>query len=81
MNAVIVNFRRGLHRQNTTQAVIKVEGTKPEEVLKKTVTWKSPSGKEIKGIITATHGNKDCVRAKFERGLPGQAIGTKVIIS
>ena len=81
MEAVIVNFRRGLHRQNTSQIILKVEGVKSKDLIKKTATWKSPSGKEIKGVITSKHGNKDCVRAKFERGLPGQAIGKKVVIS
>ncbi|MAG52804.1 MAG: 50S ribosomal protein L35ae [Nanoarchaeota archaeon] len=85
MEAVIVNFRRGRHRQNTRQIVIKVQGVKTikdtEKLLKKAVSWTSPGGKEIKGTISASHGNSGCVRAIFERGLPGQALGQKVIVS
>ena len=46
----------------------------------KKVSWKSPAGKEIKGEVRATHGSKGAVRALFETGMPGQAIGTKVEI-
>ena len=34
----------------------------------------------INGVIKAPHGNKGLVRAIFEKGLPGQAITTKVDI-
>ena len=41
------------------------------------VIWKSPAGKEIKGKISDSHGNKGLVRAIFEKGLPGQARNTE----
>ena len=44
----------------------------------KSVEWKSPAGKIIKGKISDAHGNKGLVRAIFEQGLPGQAITTEV---
>jgi large subunit ribosomal protein L35Ae len=84
MNATIVNFRRGRHRQNTRQIIIKVEGVnsieEADKLIKKQVSWKSPGKepKEIKGKVSSSHGNKGCIRAIFERGLPGQAIGEKV---
>lgn len=82
MDATIVNFRRGRKTQNTRQFVLKVEGVNSikdtESLLKKEVTWKSSSGKEIKGTISASHGNSGCVRAIFEKGLPGQSLGQKV---
>jgi large subunit ribosomal protein L35Ae len=84
MNATIINFRRGRHRQNPRQIVIKVEGVNSIEetksLLEKQVTWKSPAGTEIKGTVSSNHGNSGCIRAIFERGLPGQAIGQKVDI-
>jgi large subunit ribosomal protein L35Ae len=46
----------------------------------KSVSWKSESGKILSGKIASTHGNKGVVRAIFEIGLPGQAIGTRVEI-
>lgn len=85
MEAVIVNFRRGIHRQNTRQLILKIDGISSikdaERLLKKEVTWKSPSGKEIRGIVSSSHGNSGCVRAIFERGLPGQSLGGKVTLN
>lgn len=84
MEAVIVNFRRGRTTQNTRHLVLKVEGINSikdtKSLLKKQVIWKSPSGKELKGTISASHGNSGCVRAIFERGLPGQSLGQKVTL-
>ena len=64
--------------------VIKVTGTiKKEEADKlkgKKVIWKSPAGKEMSGVIKKAHGNSGAVLVKFEKGLPGQAIGKKVEI-
>jgi ribosomal protein L35AE/L33A len=46
----------------------------------KDVEWKSPANKIVKGKVAAAHGNKGVLRAVFERGLPGQAVTTKVEI-
>ena len=51
---------------------------KAASLIKKHVIWKSPAGKEIKGKINQTHGNKGAIRLVFEKGMPGQAIGTHV---
>ena len=84
MEAIVMHFRQGRHHQNEKQMILKVADT-PEEAQKsigKTVTWKSPSGKEIKGKISALHGRKGNVRAIFaETGLPGQALGTKITVN
>jgi large subunit ribosomal protein L35Ae len=83
MEATISNFRRGLHRQTTNQMILLVEGIdkeKAKSLIGKKVSWKSPKGNEIKGEIKATHGSKGAVRALFEKGMPGQAIGTKITI-
>ena len=82
MEGIILSYRRGRHTQNVNQMLVEIEGIdsrkKAEEVLKKKLVWTSPSGKEIKGEIIGLHGSKGIVRAKFERNLPGQAVGTKV---
>ena len=84
MEGTIVNYRGSHKTQHPNQMVIKVESIdskeKAKELLKKTVTWVTPTKKEIKGTITKEHGNKGAVRVKFEKGLPGQALGTKVKI-
>jgi large subunit ribosomal protein L35Ae len=80
----IIQFRRGKKTISERHFLIEIENvSKKEDAQKfvgKGVVWKSPAGKEIKGKIAATHGNKGVVRAIFERGLPGQAITTKVEI-
>jgi len=69
MEAVIVNFRRGRDTQKDTHMILKVDGIDSKE---------KAAGKEIKGIVKSTHGNKGALRAIFEKGMPGQAIGAKV---
>jgi len=84
MEAIIANFRSARHHQYDRQMIIKVKGITTKEKAKslvgKQVTWKSPAGKEIKGKVSAVHGNSGAVRAIFEKGMPGQAVGSKVEI-
>jgi len=80
----VVQFRRGRHTIHERHFLIEVEGSKnkvdAEKFAGKEVVWKSPAGKIIKGKISSAHGNNGVVRAIFEKGLPGQAITTKVEI-
>lgn len=82
MDALIVNFRRGGHTQKTNQFLLEIENVdtraKASQFIGKRVVWESPSGRKIFGKITSPHGNKGILRARFSRGLPGTAIGTKV---
>ena len=81
MEATIMHFRQGRHHVNSKQMILKVADTAEaaEKTIGKTVIWTSPSGKEIKGKISALHGRKGNVRAIFsESGLPGQALGQKI---
>lgn len=85
MEGIIVNYRIGRHTQTTTHLVLQVKGSSSKEgaqkLIGKKATWKSPAGKEIKGEIKAPHGTKGAVRAIFEKGMPGQCLGQKVIIA
>lgn len=80
----VIQFRRGRHTIHERHFLIEIEGLKSrkdaEKYVEKEVVWKSPAGKIIKGKVSAPHGNKGVVRAIFERGLPGQAVTTKVEI-
>ena len=84
MEAVIEHFRGGRHNQINNQMILIVNGVskkeKTKDLIGKKVIWKSPKGKELHGEIIKAHGNKGAVRAKFETGMPGQSIGTKVEI-
>ena len=82
MEGTIVNYRGSHKTQYPNQMIVKIEGIstkdKAKELIKKKVTWITPSKKEMTGTITREHGNSGAVRVKFDKGLPGQAIGTKV---
>lgn len=84
MKATVISFRRGRRRVKPRHFILQVSGIESKEkaksLINKNVIWKSPAGKEIKGIVMATHGNKGLVRAIFEKGLPGQAINTEAEI-
>jgi large subunit ribosomal protein L35Ae len=50
-------------------------------IVGKRVVWKTQTGKEIVGRVSKAHGNSGAVLARFEKGLPGQALGTEVEIA
>jgi len=82
-----MHFRRGKTTQRTNQMIVKIEGVNSKadalKLLKKNVVWKSPGKKvkEIRGVLRRAHGNSGAIRVLFEKGMPGQAIGTKIIIN
>ncbi|MBI4399659.1 50S ribosomal protein L35ae [Candidatus Micrarchaeota archaeon] len=82
--ATIVNYRMGKHTEHTSQYIVKISGVESKEDAKKHVgkfiTWKTSTGKNIHGKITDTHGNGGALLARFEKGLPGQALGTKASV-
>ena len=87
MEARIVNYRRGSTRtivKYTNQYILSLDGVtdkaKAQEYVGKKVLWKTPSGKEVAGKVTNTHGNGGALLARFDKGLPGQALGSMVSI-
>ena len=84
MEGIIANFRRGRHTQTNTHMLIYIpEITSKEKtqlLIGKKVKWKSSSGKEFIGTVASSHGNKGAIRVIFEKGLPGQSLGNKVLI-
>lgn len=82
MKGKVLQFRRGRHTIKERHFLIEVKDSKnradAQKFVGKTIEWKSPAGKIIKGKISAPHGNKGALRAIFEKGLPGQAITTEV---
>ncbi len=82
MEGTIVNYRRGKRTQDTNQYILEVEGvsdrSKADSLVGTKVAWKTSSGKEIIGKISKSHGNGGAVLARFDSGLPGQAVGTKI---
>lgn len=82
MEGIIVNFRSSKHRQKNNQMVVLVaeDKEKAAKLVGKSVVWTSPAKKEIRGRITGVHGRKGAVKVLFEKGMPGQSVGSKVKI-
>ena len=78
----VVQFRRGRHLIKEKHMLIEIENVlskeEAEKMIGKDVEWKSPAGKIIKGKVSGAHGNRGVVRVIFEKGLPGQSVGTNV---
>ncbi|MCA9459519.1 MAG: 50S ribosomal protein L35ae [Nanoarchaeota archaeon] len=86
MEGIIVNYRRGRKTQTTNQMIVIIPDVDKEKAAKlvgKTATYtcEGKNKKQIKGTISAVHGNKGAVRILFETGMPGQAIGGKITIN
>ena len=86
MKGTVIQFRRGRTTQKPRHFLLEVPNVNSREEARKfvgkDVIWTS-TGREptiIKGKIAAPHGNKGVIRAIFEKGLPGQALGTNVEI-
>ncbi|MBR9678338.1 MAG: 50S ribosomal protein L35ae [Nanoarchaeota archaeon] len=84
MNAKIVSYRRGRHTQYKNQMLLRMDGVdsreKAEKLVGKKVGWTNTKGKIVKGEVTRVHGANGVFRALFDKGMPGQSIGTLVKI-
>jgi len=85
IEGVISNYKRGRHTVHQKHCILVFPNIKSRKdankLISRTVVWKSPSGKELKGVISRAHGGNGAVRAHFKKaGVPGQALGQKVKI-
>ena len=85
MKGRIVNYRGGVNTHYSNQMIIMPEEceskTDASKLVGKKIYWTTPSGKQIVGKIRKPHGGKGAVLVKFNKGLPGQALGGEVDIS
>lgn len=86
MEGTIVNYRGSRRVKKGNHMIIVVEGVdnkeKASSLAGKKVVYKTEGKKDkkITGKVAAAHGNSGAIRAIFETGMPGQAIGKKVLI-
>jgi large subunit ribosomal protein L35Ae len=83
LQGVVVSYKRGLKTQNPKESLIRFPkiGTRAEgsQLIGRKIAW--PVGKhKCIGKVVGVHGNNGLVRARFRKGLPGTALGTKVEI-
>lgn len=84
MEGTIVHFRGSRRVKRSNQMVVLIKSIddkeKASKLVGRKVTWKTSAGKQLTGQITAAHGNSGALRVRFDTGMPGQSIGTKVAI-
>ena len=84
MEGVIVHFRGSRRVKRHNQMIVQVDSVdnkeKASKLVGKKVVWKTSAGKQMTGQITNIHGNSGALRVRFDTGMPGQSIGSKVVI-
>ncbi len=83
LTGFIVSYRMGPKTQRSKEYILKFPNVKSSReaarLIGRKIAW--PVGeRKIKGKIVALHGKKGLVRVRFRRGVPGQALGTRVEI-
>jgi large subunit ribosomal protein L35Ae len=79
---VIVNYRIGRKTQRSKECLIRPLGLDPRAVgglIGWKVSWPAEEPR-IKGRVLSLHGRRGVLRVRFEKGIPGQALGSKVRI-
>jgi large subunit ribosomal protein L35Ae len=79
----VVSYRTGPKTQRPKECILKFPNVKSSSeaarFIGRKVAW--PAGeRKIRGKIVALHGRRGFVRARFKRGVSGQALGTRVEI-
>jgi len=77
----IVNYRIGIGTQKPKECLIQFahvnSASQAGQLIRRKVVWKQGDSKFI-GKIAGSHGKKGVVKVKFQKGVPGQALGTTV---
>jgi len=77
----ITNYRIGIRTQSSRECLIQFAGVDSAAqtglLMGQKVVWKGEN-KKLVGKIIGFHGKSGAVRAKFKKGVPGQALGTTV---
>jgi large subunit ribosomal protein L35Ae len=77
----IMNYRIGIRTQYSRECLIKFAGldsvAQAGSLMGQKVVWKGEN-KTLVGKIVGFHGKRGVVKAKFKKGVPGQALGTRV---
>ena len=81
INGTILSYRIGIATQNPKECLIKFahinSASLAGPLFNRKVVWKQGNIKCI-GKIRGPHGKNGVVKVKFQKGVPGQALGTTV---
>jgi len=79
--AVIINYRVGPKSQASKECILRLARVftiaEACKLVGRKVVWKKDEG-SIVGKVVGLHGKKGLLRARFRKGLPGQALGSVV---
>ena len=85
VKALFLGYRGGMHTQWNKQILVKIgqvdDRDEAAKYIGRRVTWKTPRGNTITGKVVSVHGGNGVLKARFKKGLPGQAIGEELNIS
>ena len=76
---IVVSCRRGPKTQKPKEYILRFPGiesvSRAAQLIGRKVAW--PKGKHVaRGKIVAVHGKNGLIRARFRKGIPGQALGS-----
>lgn len=81
---ILVNYRLGHSTQHNREFLIRIpnvnDNLKASKFIGHRAIWQSKRGTKIIGNILCIHGKNGILRARFRKGLPGQARGKNVEI-
>jgi large subunit ribosomal protein L35Ae len=85
LEGYIVSFKRGMNRYYPRQVLVELKGISYRDafrVIGRKVVWTHPmTGRKFVGRIVRMHGRRGRVIAYFDHHLPGQALGSKVLVA
>jgi large subunit ribosomal protein L35Ae len=80
--AVFTGYRGGLRTQRNKQILVKIDRIdtrdKATKYIGRKVVWRNQKGNTLIGKITGVHGRNGVLKARFKKGLPGQAMGAEL---
>ncbi|MFW9831471.1 MAG: 50S ribosomal protein L35ae [Candidatus Thorarchaeota archaeon] len=84
VKGVLMNYQRGTIRQKSHYGLIKLEGVTTiaaaASYIGRSVILHFNENKQITGRIISVHGRNGVLRARFRRGLAGEAIAKGVVV-
>ncbi len=78
METRIVGFKGSRRDVDNKYCIIEGDAN-PASLIGQMVRWQTQSGRYISGKVVRTHGSRGAM-ARFKRGLPGTALGGKVVV-
>ena len=83
LTGIIISYRRGPRTQNPKECLLRFPGVdsvgEAGQLIGRKVAWPVKKRK-CRGKIVALHGRKGLVRARFQKGVSGQALGSFIEI-